>query len=298
MFSRKAEAPFSVHVPAPAEDRPSWTRVGVIALIGFVVGVAWPKLAGVRLGPSVPETAAATATASSSAPAPEAPANAAAPSASSVAAIAAIPAPSTPAPAPPSVTVSRGTVFACKNAAGDSLKGGDCDSPSLDAVVMPRLRKLTDCADAAQASGKLHFTVRADFARSAISVDLGRNPGFPGADAILACAKADVTGASPGSAPHDNPRYSISYTVTFGSSGGGQAAASASSPAAHGPADATQVVWDVAIVRDAPKTGKVVARLQRGTTLQFGPAKDGWYPVKFGDGFASEGWVYRQAIGR
>jgi hypothetical protein len=24
----------------------------------------------------------------------------------------------------------------------------------------------------------------------------------------------------------------------------------------------------------------------------------GWYPVKYGDGFASDGWVYRAAIGR
>jgi SH3-like domain-containing protein len=57
-------------------------------------------------------------------------------------------------------------------------------------------------------------------------------------------------------------------------------------------------VWEVAIVRDAPKTGKVVARLQHGAELHLGAPKDGWYPVKFGEGFASDGWVYRGAIGR
>jgi len=51
-------------------------------------------------------------------------------------------------------------------------------------------------------------------------------------------------------------------------------------------------------VRDAPKTGKIIARLPRGTTIHVGPVKDGWYPVKPGSGFAGEGWVFRGAIGR
>jgi len=58
------------------------------------------------------------------------------------------------------------------------------------------------------------------------------------------------------------------------------------------------VEWAVAIVRDAPREGKVIARLQRGTALRIGSPKGGWYPVQFGDGFSSEGWVYRGAIGR
>ena len=55
MVFRKADGPLSVQIPRPAADRPSWSRVGVIAAVGFIVGVAWPRLAGVRLGPSVPE---------------------------------------------------------------------------------------------------------------------------------------------------------------------------------------------------------------------------------------------------
>jgi hypothetical protein len=58
------------------------------------------------------------------------------------------------------------------------------------------------------------------------------------------------------------------------------------------------VVWEVALVRDAPKTGKVLARLPRGSTVRLGPVRDGWYPVKYGDGFAAEGWLYRGAVGR
>jgi hypothetical protein len=60
-----------------------------------------------------------------------------------------------------------------------------------------------------------------------------------------------------------------------------------------------QIVWEVALVRDAPKTGgKIVARLPRGTTVRLGPLKEGWYPVKYGDGFSGDGWVFRGAVGR
>ncbi|MBF5066364.1 hypothetical protein G6O45_24370, partial [Salmonella enterica subsp. enterica serovar Istanbul] len=45
-------------------------------------------------------------------------------------------------------------------------------------------------------------------------------------------------------------------------------------------------------------TGSVVARLPRGTKVKLGPIKDGWYAIKYGDGFASDGFVYRGAIGR
>jgi len=36
----------------------------------------------------------------------------------------------------------------------------------------------------------------------------------------------------------------------------------------------------------------------RGTAVHVGPVRDGWVPVKYGDGFASDGWLYRGAIGR
>jgi len=161
---RNADAPLSVEVPPAGADHPSWGAVGVITAIGFVVGVAWPRLAGVRLGPSVPEAPASAV--------------AAPPSAALPPAVAAVPAPSQPAPQPP--------------------------APAPTALA-----------------------------------------------------------AAPGT---------------------GQAA--------------VEVSWEVAIIRDAPKTGKILARLPRGTTIHVGPAKDGWYPVKYGEGFASDGWVYRGAIGR
>jgi hypothetical protein len=307
MFSRKADGPLTVQIPAPGQDRPSWTRVGVITAIGFIVGVAWPRLAGVRLGPSVPEATPTVASAAppasetpGAAPLPVAPAGATAATVA-VPAVAASPAPAASAPPPLTVTVGRGVVFSCRTSDGDSLKGGDCGSlPGLDSLVMPRLRKLAECPEAAGASGKVHFVVHLDFPRGGVSVDLGRGHAVPAPDALLACAKADVTGVGLTTVVHENPRYSVAYSVTFAGGNGAAAASASGTPRAGGESaeGSAQVVWEVAIVRDAPKTGKVVARLQHGTELHLGPAKDGWYPIKFGDGFASEGWIYRGAIGR
>jgi hypothetical protein len=158
----------------PSADAPSWSRVGVIAALGFIVGVAWPRLVGVRLGPSLPDVAS-----------------------SPVAAM--------------SANVAAGP-------------------PAAEAVSV----------------------------------------GAPQAvEATTPLAAAST--AEPSSAPQS---------------------------AQAGLWKAVQVEWEVALVRDAPKSGKVIARLPRGTSVRVGPAKDGWYPVKYASSYSSDGWVYRGAIGR
>jgi hypothetical protein len=307
MFSRKADLPLQVQIPRAVDDHPSWTRVGIIAAVGFLVGIAWPRLAGVRLGPSLPADAPSAVAAATAAPVdttsgsviPTAPAMAAVP------AVAASSAPSALGPPPPAVAVGHAVIFACKTTDGDSLKGGDCGTlPGIDGIVMPRLRNLSDCPDAVGANGKLHLVLHIDFSRGSLLVDLGRGNGVASPDALLVCAKGAIQGANLVGVPHDNPRYSVAYSVTFAPGEGvtpaagatpGAASALASTAADDGSA---QVVWEVGIVRDAPKSGKVVARLQRGTTIHVGAPRDGWYPVKFGDGFTSDGWLYRGAIGK
>jgi hypothetical protein len=205
-------------------------------------------------------------------------------------------------------------VFACKTPDGDSLKGTACGAvPGLDALVLPRLRKLAECPEASAANGVLHLVVHPDFARGTVGVELGRAQGVSSPEPLLACARTDLAGVSLSGVAHDNARYSVSYRVTFGASDAAGAssptrvesatASQAPRPSAHGqeepPSEGTaQIVWEVALVRDVPKTGKVVARLQRGTSVRIGAAKDGWYPVKYGDGFAADGWIYRGALGR
>jgi hypothetical protein len=300
-----------VEVPSAASDRPSWIKVGAMAAVGFAVGVAWPRLAGVRLGPSVPDSPSASVAAHE----PSAPSTAA-PSASPSApgAVVAAPPPAN-SPAPPPVTLavtpSHGSVFACKTDSGESLKGSECGSlAGLDGVLLPRLRKLAECPAAAGVTGTLRLVAHVDFEHG-VSIDFGRNHGgMPSADPLLACAKADVAGANVTHLTHDHPRYSVAYSVAFGQEAPA-VAAKENPPAREGTvtsepvakpssrdAETATVEWDAAIVRDEPKSGKIVARLPRGTALRLGAVKDGWYPVKYGDGFANEGWVYRGAIGR
>jgi hypothetical protein len=191
-----------VRVPGPSEDRPSWRRVGIIATIGFVVGIAWPRLAGVRLGPSLPEAASASASAI---------------------------APTTSVPPP---VLSRSA------------------APSTAAVA----------------------------STSILAVASTHSP-----PALPAPVAPSPTPTPAGSTLRGNPRSSPSGV-----------SASVRSVADEGSA---QVVWEVALVRDVPK-GKIVARLPRGTQVRLGAAKDGWYPVKYGDNFSGDGWVFRGAIGR
>ena len=318
----------TVEVPSATADRPSWIKVGAMAAVGFAVGVAWPRLAGVRLGPSVPDSpSASVASHEPSAAPPSASASPSEPPA--VVAASSASAPVSPVTA---VTPSHGAVFSCKSESGESIKGAECGAlAGLDGVLWPRLRKLADCPAAAGVTGTLRLVARVDFDHG-VSVELGRNHGgLPSADPLLACAKADVAGANVAHLSHEHPRYSVSYSIAFASDTPAGAAsnappvsASASSarqdsaraekenaPAREGtvtsePAaksathdsETATVEWEAAIVRDEPKNGKIVARLPRGTALRLGTAKDGWYPVKYGDGFGSEGWVYRGAIGR
>jgi hypothetical protein len=202
------------------------------------------------------------------------------------------------------LSVSHGSVVSCRSASGDSLKGADCGTlPGLDSLVTPNLRKLAECPQAAGASGKLHLIVRVDFGRGTLGAESGKGTSVSDADGLVACAKTALGDVHPTGIAHDNQRYGVSYRLTFG---GDEKAASSSAtsapggaPAAPPPSDAeAQVAWDVAIVRDAPRTGKIVAKLDRGTTVHVGAMSQGWYPVKYGDGFASDGWVYRAAIGR
>src|SRR6185295_5143319 len=62
----KSDRPLTVDIPRPGTDQPVWSRVGIIGIAGFLVGIAWPRVAGIRLGPSVPADLAARVEASAS----------------------------------------------------------------------------------------------------------------------------------------------------------------------------------------------------------------------------------------
>jgi hypothetical protein len=173
-------------------------------------------------------------------------------------------------------------------------------------------------------TGKLSLIVNADFSSGRLSYDVGKSSTLQNLDAVTSCLKTTFHGTSIAATPHEHPRYTVAYTVIFAPGVNGvdsdekvahkgdkeksdrpekaaKEAPEKDDKASDAPAPNTgeaQVAWEVALVRDAPKTGGLVARLPRGATVKVGSAKDGWYQIKFGDGFATEGWVYRGAIGR
>jgi hypothetical protein len=316
----RKDAPLSVDVPSAEQDNPGWVKVGVIAAIGFAIGIAWPKVTGFRLGPSPPgESAASLASKAATEPAPEAPApnasvapqavsSAVAPSVAPAASALPAPAasPTVNAPASPTllqVNVQKVSVLSCKTDNGEVMKGKECGAiTALDELVRPKLRELDGCSTAGSQSGKLSFLATADFANGRLLWNLGKSTKLENVDGVMACLKTIFQSTSLHGVAHEHARYTVAYSVNLAPtsdakpSAGSPGESSANADRVH--AGEAVVAWEVALVRDAPKTGAVVARLPRGTKVEVGAAQDGWYAVKFGDGFASDGWVHRGAIGK
>lgn len=313
----RKDAPLAIDLPGPDRDRPRWVKVGIIAAVGFVIGVAWPRVMGVRLGPSAPSemnanVAAAAASSSAANKAAAAPAVVAQPKPSaSVAASAS----AAPAGGPPNVMVQKGSVLGCKGEDGESKKGKECGGvAALDQIVAPRLKKLSSCGAADGQTGKLSFVVNANFTNGSFSWDIGKSSTVTNTEGLTTCLKTIFQGVTVQGVAHENPRYTVAYatTLTAGTPSGTDEKTAEPSPK---PADTTAkpadtaaptiaaggeatVSWEVALIRDTPKTGTVVARLPRGTKVKVGAVKDGWYTINYGDGFASSGFVYHSALGK
>ncbi|MEO8800212.1 MAG: SH3 domain-containing protein [Polyangiaceae bacterium] len=303
-----------VNVPSPSADQPSWLRVGAFAIVGLVVGIGWPKVFGIRLGPSAPAVVEADSSGSSTArpstPPPTAPASVAAANPGAGASSAGGGAVESGGA---TVDVRHGLVISCTNDAGERLKGSQaCGSVDFDSIALPRLKKLARCPTADGADGKLSVLFALDFESNKVRVETGRSTTVENKDTFEQCIRTAFDNVSLGALAHDNKRYLVSYTVRFAPHGsvtpaaGGDSATAArgsagsSTPAAPQAAsgDSAQVVWEVAVVRDAPRTGSVVGRLPRGTSVQLAGNEAGWYRVKYGANNASEGWVYRGAVGK
>jgi hypothetical protein len=212
----------------------------------------------------------------------------------------------------PALNVNHGMMISCRNDDGETLRGvsGCGGVAGFDAIVQPRLRKLGACpAASGTTSGKLSVVFNLDFKSKRVAADIGKSSTVSDPDGFGACVKGAFSGVSLGALDHQNPRYTIGYSVTFspgdhgasppsGPADGVPAAATAAMPASKPAADesSAEVAWEVGIVRDSPRTGAVVARLPRGSKVHVGQSEDGWYKVEYATG--SSGWLYRGAIGR
>jgi hypothetical protein len=298
---RRPDAPLSVEIPAPLGDRPAWGKVGIVAACGFVLGIAWPRLTSTRIAPnppgevsaSTPAVASVSPTAAMSAETVVAPTKAPVGSASAATAA-----------GESRIAVGRGTILRCHDQGEDTVE--DCGTLEFDPVAVTRIKALAQCPAAAGAAGRLSIGFDVDFRRKEVRVMSGKSTTLPRekAEALVKCADTAFDKVSLAEIPHKHRRYLIFYTASF--AGADKAAEpTADKPTGEGPAAGTTtsespasgfatVVWDVVLVRDAPKTGTVVGRIMRGSRVKVIAHQGEWYRVNFG---GTEGWVYRGTIG-
>ncbi len=274
----------NIRIPVPTEDRVHLGRVVLVAAIGFAVGIAWPGLAQLRLAPVPPAEGTREV--------------AATPSASAPAAAASPPAQPEPAPEPAvsEVTVDQPQVTSCTDASGK--KHETCDSPAFGEPIESLLRGLRGCGGATNVAGMLSLGFDVDFQTSSFSrVGSGNSTTLPTAaqKELVACATAALSGTKVPDVPHQYQQYRVYYRVRF-STKAAPADSDAPAPEAVGASGRATVVWEVALIRKAPKDGELAARILGGTRVMVTGRQGDWYRVKY-DAEGNEGWVFRSAIG-
>jgi len=315
-FNRKRHKEPAIVVPKPSEDRPKFGRVGIIAGVGFVVGVAWPGLARLELVPRPPNEGVRAPAASASAVAGAAIASADGQNTASGPGVAAA------APNPKkSESVVKSTpkvrlaeIVNCVDA--DGKKHRRCGELKLDSLVTEPLRSLVACDGVAGQTGVLSLGFDVDFGAQKLGgFTVGRSTTLsaPVAKELRGCAENVLGKLELGGIEHGFSNYRVFYLVEFASAGSAGDGADSPDvpatpmPAASGTGEGTSaevqgasgratVSWEVALVRKAPRDGAVVARVLGGTRLMVTGRQGDWYRVKY-DAQGNEGFVFKSAIG-
>jgi hypothetical protein len=308
----KSERPLTVDIPRPGSDQPLWSRVGIIGVVGFVVGIAWPKIAGVKVGPAVPADLRAQVEGSAS-PSASPRSHAASSAGTSAASTAPTSAPSdsadADAPPPPNqemVVVGPGKIVKCSDKKDKKID--DCEKLLFDPIAVKRLRELSRCPSALGLTGKLTVGFEVDFGKKEVGVKKSKKgTSLPSSTVtgVLQCAAKEFGNVALDEVPHKHRRYTLEYQLTFygpgkhpeaapaPEGGDGEPAAGATTSEADASGSAI-VAWDTALLRKEPKDGEVVARLVRGTKVKIVGKQSDWYKIESG---AKTGWVYRGTIG-
>jgi hypothetical protein len=189
--------------------------------------------------------------------------------------------------------------MSCRSTSGD--RESDCDTPSLDAVVLEPLRALAACQGAEAAHGLLSLGFDADFNQNRLdNFTVGKSTTLTSGSAkqLVRCAEKELARASLQGISHRKASYRVFYRLEFGADNA--ASSNTEQPQNAGELVAASgrvtVTWEAALVRAKPKDGEVVARVLGGTRLTVIGRLGDWYRVKY-DAKGSEGWVFKAAIG-
>jgi hypothetical protein len=287
-----------VVTPSPDKDRLQSGVVGVVAVVGFVVGVAWPRLLGVKVGPDVPTPGANSRVVPSS----DKPGPSASPAATTSAGAA------TSAGAPeeePGVTnqqtvvVAAGKVTSCKNKKGEKVD--ECGKVTFDELAKKHLDELARCPSALGLEGVVTVAVELNFEKNQLDVQgVKKKSDVPSStlNGVVRCAGDAFKTVELEGIPHTHSRYVLHYELSFYPPGKAPPAPiepGAAQPDADPGLGTATVKWEKALIRETPDEGKVVARLPQGTRVKLLEQKDDWYRI---ESSKAKGWVYRQAIGK
>jgi hypothetical protein len=301
----KPERPLTVDIPRPGTDQPVWSRVGIIGIAGFVLGIAWPRVTGVRLGPAVPADLAAKVEASSSSSP-----RVARRGTGSTAPVASSSGSAETTDAPPGkhqelVMVGPGKITKCWDKKDKKID--DCEKLLFDPIAVKRLRELARCPSALGLSGKMSIGFEVNFDKKDVQIKNRKGSTLPASTigGIIACAAREFATVPLDEVPHKHRRYNLVYGLTFYPPGKHPEGAAPAEPGDDSPAagsttsesEATgsaTIAWDTALLRKDPKDGEVVARIVRGTRVKIIGKQNDWYKIESG---TKAGWVYRGAIG-
>ncbi|HSC87093.1 MAG TPA: SH3 domain-containing protein [Polyangiaceae bacterium] len=275
--------------PAKKSARPSVTERGpvslrvflVIAGVGFVVGLVWPRLAGLHLVPEAPIEEARSVAEEPATEVTQATARA-------------------NEPEPHQLTqddlleIGEPEITSCRDEAGKEKK--TCDALDLDDRVHPTLRALGECPGAKGAFGSFSLGFTVDFEKKRIGEPKsGRSTDMPASvvDELLRCAKQSLVSVGLEGLEHASTSYVVFYRLRFKTPEAALAREGAIVPAS-GQAD---VRWRTALVREEPeRDARVRERVLAGARLVVTGRKGEWYRVKY-DAQGREGWVHGAALG-
>jgi len=280
------------------DERPAYAKVAVFALAGLVVGIAWPWLTGVQIGPPLPGSQRAAATASATAT--QAATTASAPVAS--VALSKPAAPEVKVTNHQRVVVGEGRVERCYSR-NKKLDAEQCGRLKVSRVLVPPLKQLANCPSALGLRGEVRvgFELRFSKRKNELRVLDGKAKGLPRSTVrgIERCIADFMRDVSLDGIHHKYPRYRVYYTLSFYPPGTEIETEprddEGEDPEAAAARGLATVVWDSALVRSEPRVGKIVSRLVRGTHVKILGRRKDWYRVRV---TGKDGWVYRGALGR
>ena len=215
---RLSERPLTVDIPGPGADQPAWSKVGIIAVLGFVVGIAWPRLVGIKVGPAVPADLRAQVEAAPAHSA-SAPPGSAAGSSSAATAGSASAAPGegdAPSANQEMVVVGPGKILKCYDKRDKKID--DCESLLIDPIVVKRLRELSRCPQAMGLTGKMVVGFEVDFGKKEVSVKhrkKGTTLPTSTVNGVLQCAGKDFANVPLDDVAHKHKHYALEYQVSF-----------------------------------------------------------------------------------